>query len=58
MEIVTSTTSFNTKSSSTSPNANQQLKQELSQLVDNFDKKFNELMEIRDQMKKVISEIS
>jgi hypothetical protein len=62
MDVVSSSTNIvkhmSTSSSHSPTSSNSQLKQELMQLADNFDKKFNELLEIRDQLKKITSEIS
>ena len=60
MEVVSSSTNFikTTISTSNTTNMNPQLKNELVRLSDCFDKKLNELLDIRDELKKVISEIA
>jgi hypothetical protein len=66
MDVVSSSTNIikhmngsNTSGTSSSSSSNNAAaKQELAHLADNFDKKFNELLEIRDQLKKIINEIS
>jgi hypothetical protein len=60
MDVVSSSTNIikHMNGSTNSSTNNSLVKQELINLADNFDKKFNELLEIRDQLKKIINEIS
>jgi hypothetical protein len=55
MEMVSSSTNFVKPHLN---NSNTQLKQELLRLGDSFDRKFNELIEIREQMKKIINDLT